>query len=241
MRNASLDKRKTIGVLGGMGPEATALFFRLLVRATDAEKDQDHARILVWNDPRIPPRSEALLEEGASPLPALLAGLALLERGGAGLVVMPCLTAHAWAPALAAAARVPFVSLIAETLAHVRRELPKLRTVGLLATPGTIRAGLFAKAAAKAGLRLLVPPPRAQGSVTAAISEIKAGRAAGRPRTILLRAARALVARGAEAVIAGCTEVPLVLRPDDLAVPLLEPMAIGARVCVRKAGYAVRD
>ena len=233
-------KKKTIGVLGGMGPDATAFFFRLLVRSTDATTDQDHARILVWNDPRVPPRSEAILSGGPSPLPALLEGLALLESAGAGLVVMPCVTAHRYASELAAAARVPFVDLIVETLAHIRKEFPALKTAGLLASHGTIRAGLFSKAAAKAGIDIRVPSAGEQESVTAAVHEIKAGRASGRPRAILLRAARALAARGAEAVIAGCTEVPLVLRSEDLACPLFDPMAIGARACVRKAGYAVK-
>jgi len=235
------NKKKVIGVLGGMGPEATALFFRLLVRSTDAATDQDHARILVWNNPRIPPRSEAIISGGPSPLPALLEGLTLLERGGAGLVVMPCLTAHHFASELAAAAGVPLVDLIGETLAHVRKAFPALKTAGLLASPGTIRSGLFSKAFAGAGIGILVPAPREQEAVTAAILEIKAGRTSGRPRTLILRAARALAARGAEAVIAACTEVPLVLRPADLACPFLDPMTIGARACIRKAGYAVKD
>jgi|WetSurMetagenome_2_1015567.scaffolds.fasta_scaffold30639_2 aspartate racemase len=234
-------KKKTIGVLGGMGPGATAHFFRLLIAATDAASDQEHAPILVWNNPRVPPRTEAILGRGPSALPALLAGLALLERGGAGLVIMPCLTAHHYAPALAAASRVPFVSLIAETLAHARRRIPGLKTAGLLATTGTIQAGLFARPFARAGIEILTPPPREQEAVMAAIREIKAGRATGRPRASVVRAARALIARGAGAVIAGCTEIPLVLRAGDISRPLLDPMSIGARACVRKAGYKAKE
>ena len=233
--------KRTIGVLGGMGPEATAHFFRLLIAATDAAADQDHAPILVWNDPRVPPRSDAILGRGPSALPALLAGLALLERAGAGLIVMPCLTAHHYAPELAAAAGVPFVDLIAETLAHARRRIPGLKKAGLLASTGTIKAGLFAKPFARAGIEILTPSTREQEAVTAAIHDIKAGHTTGRPRTAAVRAARALVARGAEAVIAGCTEIPLVLRTGDIDRPLLDPMAIGARTCIRKAGYKAKE
>lgn len=228
--------KKTIGVLGGMGPEATAYFFRLLIASTTAAKDQDHVPVLIWSDPRIPPRSDAILLGGPSPLPALLQGLALLEQGGAGLVVMPCLTAHHYIRELTAAAGVPFVDLIEESLRFARARIAKLRRVGLLASSGTVQAGLFHRAFEKRGIEVLAPAPQGQESVMAAILEIKAGRVAGRPRAAIVRAARKLIARGAEAVIAGCTEVPLALTADDIEVPLIEPMSIGARVCIRKAG-----
>ena len=228
--------KKVIGVLGGMGPEATAYFFRLLIASTAAAKDQDHAPALIWSDPRVPNRSDAILQGGPSPLPALLQGLALLERGGAGLVVMPCLTAHHYIHELTAAASVPFVNLIEESLRFARARIPELLRVGLLASSGTVRAGLFHTPFEKKGIEVLTPPPRDQERLMEAIHEIKAGRIAGRPRAAIVRAARGLIARGAEAVIAGCTEVPLALRPGDLEVPLIEPMAVGARACIRKAG-----
>lgn len=237
MGSVSPDKmKKTIGVLGGMGPEATAYFFRLLIASTAATRDQDHVPILIWSDPRIPPRSDAILLDGPSPLPALLQGLALLEKGGAGLVVMPCLTAHHYIRELTAAAGVPFVNLIEESLRFARAHIPGLRRVGLLASSGTVQAGLFRKPFEKRGIEVLAPAPQGQESVMAAILEIKAGRIAGRPRAAIVRAARTLIARGAEAVIAGCTEVPLALAPGDIEVPLIEPMAVGARACIRKAG-----
>jgi aspartate racemase len=207
MRSASSDKKKVIGVLGGMGPEATGYFFRLLVTSTAAAKDQDHVPVLIWSDPRIPNRSDAILLGGASPLPALLQGLALLEAGGAGLIVMPCLTAHHYIRELTAAASVPFVNLIDESLRSARARVPGMRRVGLLASSGTVRAGLFRAPFEKKGIEVLVPGPRGQDRLAEAIREIKAGRIAGRPRAAIVRAARALVSRGAEAVIAGCTEV----------------------------------
>ncbi len=241
MRSASSDKKKIIGVLGGMGPEATAYFFRLLIASTAAAKDQDHVPVLIWSDPRIPPRSDAILLGSPSPLPALLQGLALLEAGGAGLIVMPCLTAHRHIRELTAAARVPFVNLIEESLRFIRTSIPELRKVGLLASSGTIRAGLFHKPYEKKDIEVLVPAPRSQDRLAEAVLEIKAGRIAGRPRAAIVRAARDLISRGAEAVIAGCTEVPLALRQGDLEVPLIEPMAVGARACIRKAGWRTAD
>jgi aspartate racemase len=241
MGSASPDKKKVIGVLGGMGPEATAYFFRLLIASTAAAKDQDHAPVLIWSNPHIPPRSDAILHGGPSPLPALLQGLALLEQGGAELVVMPCLTAHHYIRELTAAASVPFVNLIEESLRFARGGIPGLRRIGLLASSGTVQAGLFRKPFEKRGIEILAPDPRSQDSVMGAILEIKAGRIAGRPRAAIVRAARKLIARGAEAVIAGCTEVPLALRQGDIEVPLIEPMAVGARACIRKAGWRAAD
>jgi aspartate racemase len=229
-------KKKVIGVLGGMGPEATAYFFRLLTASTVAAKDQDHVPVLIWSDPRIPNRSDAILLGSESPLPALLRGLALLEAGGAGLIVMPCLTAHRYIRELKAAASVPFVDLIGESLRFARARIPEIKRVGLLASSGTIRAGLFRAPFEKKGIAVLVPGPRGQDRVAKAIHEIKAGRIAGLPRTAIVRAARELVSRGAQAVIAGCTEIPLALGRSDLDVPLIEPMAVGARACIRKAG-----
>ncbi len=98
--------KRTIGILGGMGPEATGYFFNLLVKRTAAAADQDHIPILLWNNPRIPPRTEAILGRGPSSLPALLRGVRILERGGAGLIVMPCITAHFWASPIRKFARI---------------------------------------------------------------------------------------------------------------------------------------
>ncbi len=235
--------KKTIGILGGMGPEATGFFFEAVVRQTPASCDQGHARVLIWSDPAIPPRTEAILENGRSPLPALLSGVRILERGGAGLIVMPCITAHYWAPQIKAKTRVPFINLIDETVRRARQTLPGLRRIGLIATTGTLRSGIYRRAFARHGVDLLVPDDRDQARIMDAIyaaDGIKAGIKTGRARTSVVRIARRLADRGAQAIVAGCTEIPLVLRAADLGVPLLEPMAIGAAACLKKAGYRRR-
>ncbi|MGD0782224.1 MAG: amino acid racemase [Candidatus Aminicenantales bacterium] len=235
--------KKTIGILGGMGPEATGFFFEAVVRQTLAAGDQGHARVLIWSDPSIPPRTEAILENGRSPLPALLAGVRILERGGAGLIVMPCITAHFWAPQIKAKTRVVFVDLIEETVRRAGQEIPGLKRAGLIATNGTVRSGIFHRAFARRGVDLLVPDERDQSRVMEAIDAadgIKAGVKTGRARTSVVRIAGRLAARGAQAIIAGCTEIPLVLRAADLSVPLLDPMTIGAAACLKKAGYPIK-
>ncbi len=235
--------KKTIGILGGMGPEATGFFFDAIVRRTLAAGDQDHARVLLWNDPKIPPRTDAILEGGPSPVPALLAGVRILERGGAGLIAMPCITAHYWAPQIKAAARVPFVDLIDETVRRAKQTIPGLERAGLIATTGTVRSGVFHRAFARRGVEMIVPEDRDQARIMEAIyapDGIKAGVKSARARNAVVRIARKLAAQGAQAIIAGCTEIPLVLRAADLPVPLLEPMTISAAVCLKKAGYPIK-
>ena len=232
--------KKTIGILGGMGPEATAYFFNLIIKSTDAAKDQEHIPILIWNNPKIPPRTEAILYGGPSPLPLLVEGVKILEKGGAGLIVMPCITAHYFARQIARRAKVPFVNLLDESLRFAKKRIPGMKKAGLVASSGTVKSRLFHKTFEKNGIEIMTPEPNEQRKVTDAIfgnSGIKAGFTTGRPRTTVVRIARRLIERGAEAVIAGCTEVPLVLKENDISVPLIEPMKIGALTCIKRAGY----
>lgn len=232
--------KKTIGILGGMGPEATAYFFNLIIKSTDAAKDQEHIPILIWNNPKIPPRTEAILYGGPSPLPLLVEGVKILEKGGAGLIVMPCITAHYFARQIARRAKVPFVNLLDESLRYAKKRIPGMKKAGLVASSGTVKSRLFHKTFEKNGIEIITPEPNEQQKVMEAIfgnSGIKAGFTAGRPRTTVVRIARRLIERGAEAVIAGCTEVPLVLKENDISVPLIEPMKIGALTCIKRVGY----
>jgi len=239
----SRKKLKTVGVLGGMGPEATAYFFGELIRATKAASDQDHVPVIVYSLPQVPDRTGAILHGGRSPLPFLRRGLRALERAGADFAVMPCVTAHFFHSKLAVRSPLPVLNLLEEALAEVKRLHPVPESIGLIATDGTVRSGIVSCQFEAAGMRVLLPSARDQKRVMAAIcgkKGIKAGFTAGRPREIILEVARALVRRGAGAVMAGCTEVPLVLRASDLPVPLIEPMTIGARAAIKLAGARLR-
>jgi aspartate racemase len=232
--------RKALGILGGMGPEATVYFLGLVVRNTLAASDQEHVPLVVWSDPRVPNRTKAILEGGPSPLPFLVAGARALEAAGADFAVMPCITAHFFLPELAARAGIPFVSLLDEARKLLRREHPEVRRVGLVATSGTVRSGFIRDAFAKAGLEVLAPPEADQARVMEAIygpRGVKAGFTTGSSRRAVLGVARRLLRDGAQAVMAGCTEIPLVLRAGDLDAPFVEPMLAGARACIVRAGY----
>jgi aspartate racemase len=234
---------KTVGILGGMGPEATAAFFALLVSNTKASGDADHVPVVLFSLPQIPDRTLAILHGGRSPLPALIRGAETLARAGADFAVMPCVSAHYFYKTLAARSPVPVINLLGETVAEVRKRFRGIKKVGLLATTGTIRSGIVAEAFRPAGIEVLVPDGRAQRRVMNAIygrRGIKAGVTAGAPRESLLAAASDLVRKGSRAIVAGCTEVPLVIGPRDLPVPFLDPMRIAARVCIRRAGGRLR-
>jgi len=226
-----------------MGPEATVYFFELIIRNTAAAKDQAHIPIIIYNNPKIPERTAAVLGKGPSPAPLLAAGVRKLAAAGADFIVVPCITAHAFFKEMKTASPVPILNLLEVSLEYVRKKIPGLKSAGLLASTGTIRSGLFEKTFSRAGIKIIAPPEEEQNRVTEAVfgpRGIKAGFASGRPRRLLLGVARRLIDRGAQAVIAGCTEVPLALREGDFAVPLLEPLRIAAAASILRAGYRLK-
>jgi aspartate racemase len=211
--------RLCVGVLGGMGPEATADFYAKLVAETPSARDQDHLRVLIDGDPSVPDRSAGIEGSGESPGPHLARMARGLVAMGAELLVMPCNSAHAFeAEIRGAIGAVPFLSLIDATVAATLEAVPGVRRVGLLATDGTLRARVYADGFAAAEIEALAPDAADQRTVMEAIYDVKRGRGRARPRSALVAVAGRLAAAGAEAVIAACTEVPLVLASGDVVV-----------------------
>jgi aspartate racemase len=145
-----------------MGPEATLELFGKIVRLTGARTDQEHLRILVDNNPKIPNRTLAIQGKGPSPVPELRRSARALERAGADFIVIPCVTVHYFYPAITRATRVPVVHLVRELAACVQMRFPRVRTVGLLATTGTLETGLFQDAFAGSPVTVLTPSVGAQ-------------------------------------------------------------------------------
>jgi aspartate racemase len=225
-----------IGILGGMGPAATADFYAKLVAATPGSSDQDHLRTLIWSDPTIPDRTEALLGDGPDPTPWLLDGSRVLREAGATVIAIPCNTAHAFVPSIADHVGLPIVHMIGEVARHLTTLSPRVHTVGLLATTGTVRAGLYQEWLNRFGIRLLLPHAGSQDDeVMTAIHAVKAGTRDAGTTALLTRAAQRLTERGAQAVIAGCTEIPLGLPGDAVKVPLIDPALVLAQALVRRA------
>ena len=230
---------KIIGILGGMGPEATIDFFTKIVKGTKVRKDQDHLRILIDNNPKIPNRTLAIQGKGPSPLPLLIKSARALEKAGADFIAIPCVTAHHFHGPLQERIGVPILHIVEETVNHVQTRLKRIRTIGLLATSGTLQSGLFQRAFSRSKIELTFPPPDVQKDrVMAAVfgkGGIKDLGPSDKSRRLILDASRELIRQGAQAVIAGCTEVPLVLKDGDLSVPVIDPVAILAGAAIEKA------
>jgi aspartate racemase len=228
------DRDLIVGVLGGLGPEATLDFMAKVLASTSAKVDQDHLHLIVDSNPKVPNRNDAIAGIGPSPAPALVAMARRLEAAGADFLVMACNAAHAFAGDIRAAIRVPFVSIIDETVQALRRDIPGIAAVGVLAAGGCRMARLYETALAAHGITPLSPDDAEQAGLMEAIYAIKAGRADS-TRGALRGLGETLIGRGAEAVIAGCTEVPLVLRTHDLSRPMVDSTAALAQATVAYA------
>jgi len=227
--------RPVVGILGGMGPLATADFYAKLIAATPASRDQGHLPVVMWADPTVPDRTGGL-EGGADPTPWLVRGGRNLAAMGATMIAMPCNTAHAYLPRVQPQVSVPFLHMIGETAAEAATRYPGVERVGLLATVGTVRTGIYAEWFAKHHIEMIAPDEAHQAQVMVAIHRVKAGDAGPEATALVVAAAEYLVAHGAAALIAGCTELPLIFRDGDAAVPVLDPTHILAQAAVRRAG-----
>ena len=220
---------RTIGVIGGMGPAATADFLGRLVAGVNAASDTDHPRVLVDSNPHVPDRNAAALHGADSPGPALAAMGAALVAQGAQLLAMPCNAAHGWADAIIAA---PFVSMIDAAVAEAMAHQP--RCIGVLGVGATLALDLYGRAS---------PVPVLAGDlavVQPAVNAIKAGDRSHNVRSALAGEAARLAAAGADVVIAACTEVPLLLAQADVAVPLIDSTAALARATLAAARFPDR-
>lgn len=235
---------QTIGILGGMGPEATSYFFQLIIRNTLAEKDQEHIPVLIYSNPLIPPRTDAIQKIAPDPVPFLLQGIRTLIRAGADFFVMPCITAHYFLPDVLKEVDFPVVNLLDESAKWAGDMLPGLKKAGLISSMGTLKTGLFQKAFSRFDFNILEMDDNEQSVIREAVfgkKGIKAGFITEGLREKIITVALNLIRNGAEAIITGCTEIPLVLKQQDIPVPLIEPMEIGARVCIKKAGFKVKN
>lgn len=226
--------KKIIGIIGGMGPLATADLFEKITLHTRAQRDQDHLRVLIDSNTGIPDRTAALLHGGEDPNPRLTASAALLERMGAEVLVMPCNTAHCFYDAVAGAVNIPVLHMIRLTAQALSER--GVAAAGLLATDGTIQTGIYQETFAGTGIRLLT----LEGADQQAIMDltyrgVKAGNLRHDPAPAR-RAMENLLSRGAQTLILGCTELPLAAKLYHLDYPFTDPtleLALGA---IRFAG-----
>ena len=214
---------KTLGVLGGMGPAATVAFLARVQALTPAKGDEDHVRVVMDMNPQVPNRHTQPEAAGRT-----LGEMALrLKAAGAEVLAMPCNTAHAHAAAIRAAG-LPFVDMVAETAKAAAAG--GAQRIGVLATPGG--EALYAAALDAEGVEMVRLSEADRARFRAVVFGVKAGDTGPEQRTAMRELAAALVTAGAQGIIGGCTEVPLLLDAGDVAVPLTDSAEVLARVCV---------
>ena len=227
-------KTGTIGIIGGMGPLATADLFQKIIQNTRASCDQEHLHILIDNNTAIPDRTAALLHGGADPFPQMLESALRLEEDGADCLLMPCNTAHYFHGQLQERVHIPLLNMLELTCQALKRR--GITRAGLLATTGTIETGIYQRAAQKLQVELLLPTPEEQTWVMDLIYQgVKAGDPNCDPKRVQCVIDRLLTQRGAQAVILGCTELPLAVQMYRIQAPCVDPTLELAKGAIRQA------
>lgn len=214
---------KRLGVLGGMGPAASAEFMVRLVSQTPATCDQEHIPTILWSDPTVPDRSTSLLNKDDKPLPYLLAGVKGLFSAGCNLIVIPCNTAHFWYSDLVRQhPRVTIIHIV-DSVADALRDVDVINSkIGLMGTQATIELGLYQYKLNKQGWDCIVPSKEEMDLfVQPAIDLIKAN-CIDEAHPMLMTVVDSLIKNGATAVVLGCTEIPLAIKETQhREIPLI--------------------
>ena len=226
---------KLVGVIGGMGPDATVDFMSRVLRETPAGKDQDHVRMVVDHNPRIPSRQLAMRGEGENPGPVIASMAERLASAGADFLVMPCNLAHAWQSDIRAATNIPFVSIVDESLRSAESRIGAESPIGLMTTPGCFKAGLYQHALADAGRPAILQTPDELAETMSFVYRIKSGDQSAEVAQGLKDLASRLIDRGAEVLIAACTEFPLVLNESMFDVAFVSSTDVLAKKTVALA------
>ena len=225
---------KTLGVIGGLGPMATAYFMELVTTMTDAPCDQEHLPMVVASAPYIPDRTAHILDSAQpDPTPVMEEVGRMLLHSGANVLAVPCITAHHFLPRLETALQAEFVNGVEQTVLHLKEH--GVEKVGILATDGTVRSRLLHTALEKHGLCPVVPNENAQKDVMHLVyHNIKAGKPAEMDR--FYNAAESLINQGAQVSILGCTELPLLKKVRPLGPGFIDTLEVLAQQSILACG-----
>jgi len=226
---------KILGVLGGMGPLASAHFMLRLTLLTPVDCDQDHIPAVLWSDPRVPDRGAARFGSGPDPLPWLLRGINALNQAGCGAIAIPCNTAHGWFQPMAESTGLPILHIVDAAAAELRRIGVTGGLIGLMGTEATLAMRLYQDRLGARGWAIIEPEPgQMRRLVTPAIAAVKANRVS-EAYAPLAEVVNSLASRGALAVVLGCTEIPLGIQAgpgDGLRVPVVDTIDALARAAI---------
>lgn len=222
---------KRLGILGGMGPAASAEYITRLIAQTSASCDQDHIPFVLWNEPRTPDRSTSLRNGDDRPLPFLLQGVQVLKAIGCNLIVIPCNTAHFWYDELIKL-KVPIVHIV-DSVALALCDADVTGTIGIMGTQATIELGLYQDRLTD--WNCIVPTQDEMDNIVQpAIDLVKAGDMV-KSHTMLMSVVDSLIGRGAKAVVLGCTEIPLAIRETNQnGIPLINSIDSLVKVALKE-------
>ena len=222
---------KTLGVIGGLGPMASAYFLQLLTQMSDAQTDQDHMNILMYSRPSVPDRTKYIVGESEeNPVPDLVMAGRKLKEMGADILAIPCITAHHFHKELEDGIGLPVIHAVEETI--ICLEEKKTTQVGIFATDGTIQSGLFQNALKQHGIWPILPEAESQKRVMEIIyHQIKAGKSVDMES--FYKISEEMAGQGAQIILLGCTELSLIKRDYDLPAGYLDVMEVLARKAVQ--------
>lgn len=229
----SSDEKK-VGIIGGMGAEATADFYQRLVKRTPAEKDQDHLHVIIDGNSKIPDRTTSFLNNSLATRDAVIESAKRLEQMGADFLVMPCNSAHYWYDEIQDSVNIPFLNQVAEVFSAVREA--GLKSVGLMATIGTTESGIYNDESGD--VELIVPDNDELELIHSSIYTVKGDTDMNREemKKAVLGVVDSLRRRGVEGVILGCTEIPLLINQDDVEdMPVFDSTDILVGATLREA------
>lgn len=231
---------KTLGIIGGMGPFATQCLFKKIIMYTDAKSDQEHVHIIIDNNTTIPDRTSYILGKGENPEIYLVKSAIKLEMANADFIIMPCNTAHFFYSSIIKYITIPFLNMITETAVYITNTFKGLKRIGLLATQGVYKTGIYDKALGHYGIEVLNPNSKNQVAITDLIYNIKEGNI-----NVSLNgfdtAVDEISARGAEVIILGCTELSIAYEMFQMKGNFVDPLTILAKAAIIFAGKRVKE
>lgn len=229
---------QTLGIIGGLGPMATAYLLQLIIEMTDAKRDQDHLDVIVFNRPDVPDRTAYILDNSQpSPAVSMTDTAKKLEALGASYLAAPCITSHYIFGEIQNNIGIPLINMVSETAAYLKKR--GKRKTGIMATTGTITSGLFQNALESSGLIPVAPSETSQALIMQLIyDDIKAGNPADMAKFEAV--SRELFANGCDSIILGCTELSLIKRDEKIGAGYIDALEVLSKRCIECCGKPVK-
>lgn len=232
------NNKKTVGIIGGMGPLATVDIFRKIVEFTDAQNDSEHIHIIIDNNTSVPDRTKALLYGGESPVKEIKKSIKTLTTAGAEVLVLPCNTSHAYFKEISDGISKPIINMVDKTVEFAK--LANISSVGILATDGTLKSRVYEEAFVKNAIKAVLPTEEEQAAVMGVIYDCVKRGCDDYNILPFISVLDNMKKRGAEAFVLGCTELPLAVVKFNIKENFINPTDILAKSAICEAGYRVR-